>query len=783
MTHFQQSAEDARQRRRGLHAAIHRRLLSSRAFLLAVQELRRIAPDGSRQAPNVPPETRDQRGEYAQQSPAEAMFSRFVPADVNEVHAHVAKAREFEHPEALFFAEGSLAPSLARSVRHVARWGDATPSERRWRRRRWSAVTDSLWPLTHELRAAFSPPCVLAAADVSLPHAALFAACSYAFGLDRELVDLLLCGADCVGEIDPSGFWHEDSVPASLDFDGLDHEYWNEWLMNDIREKMRSPSADERARADAVWEKTLDEEEKGYIRRSSLAELAAKYGAGFWRAIRRFGVLQKGKTRPCENAAESGHNAASAFAERISCETADLPVRIAAAFAAVLGESGSFGMALGTDDLAAAYRRVLVSTPQYTVVAVWGEGDVVLFEMPGFNFGLHSAVMQFNRVSHAMCEVVRRVFAVCAGHYYDDYVVCEPSFARDSGQDALNAVLTDLGYPASGDKHEPMRSTNSFLGVEHCFDQFLPLRLVTSGVDAVKAGVTADMIAAALEERRVSHSLAAKRAGMLAFACAWATCRLGRAALQPVFRRTTEHWSDLLDPALELALRFFLAILTRPGGPPRRRFDLRRRRRPTVKIWTDAAAGERTDEIGRVGFVVLFPEERVVGVDGSASTVPERWVHGSAPVPDDFVARFRARKQYIGQFELLGAVCVYHTLREDLRDRHVVHYIDNMSAMAALVKGYSRALDSARIVHALHAWNAGVRVSAWFEYVPSKANIADLPSRSEFRLLNRMRSEDVGVRLPGVEDWFEPAAAWLDKAEACAAPDRRERGGKRRRRR
>ena len=99
------------------------------------------------------------------------------------------------------------------------------------------------------------------------------------------------------------------------------------------------------------------------------------------------------------------------------------------------------------------------------------------------------------------------------------------------------------------------------------------------------------------------------------------------------------------------------------------------------------------------------------------------------------MARFYERRQYIGQFELLAAVCVYHSLREELRGREVVHYIDNMSAMAALVKGYSRALDSARIVHAFHAWNAGVRVSSWFEYVRSKANIADMPSRSEFSLL------------------------------------------------
>ena len=64
-----------------------------------------------------------------------------------------------------------------------------------------------------------------------------------------------------------------------------------------------------------------------------------------------------------------------------------------------------------------------------------------------------------------------------------------------------------------------------------------------------------------------------------------------------------------------------------------------------------------------------------------------------------------------------------------LAGRDVVHWIDNTSAKAALVHGYSGALDSSRLVHALHAYNLGLRARPWFEYVRSKANPADEPSR------------------------------------------------------
>ena len=67
-------------------------------------------------------------------------------------------------------------------------------------------------------------------------------------------------------------------------------------------------------------------------------------------------------------------------------------------------------------------------------------------------------------------------------------------------------------------------------------------------------------------------------------------------------------------------------------------------------------------------------------------------------------------------------------------------------------------------MHALHAWNVGAGVSTWFEYVRSKANISDLPSRDEFELLHRMGSSWVDMRLPGCDDWFAPAAAWLESA-------------------
>ena len=137
------------------------------------------------------------------------------------------------------------------------------------------------------------------------------------------------------------------------------------------------------------------------------------------------------------------------------------------------------------------------------------------------------------------------------------------------------------------------------------------------------------------------------------------------------------------------------------------------------------------------------------------------------------------RKQQIGQVELVGAVAPYLSLPAELAGRRVIHFIDNTSALAALAKGYSGVPDSAHIVHVFHAWAAAASASVWFEYVRSKANIADLPSRFAIRELWRLFgefgwkgvAEVVACVLPSLAS-FEPAYTARSVAEGASAAPR-----------
>ena len=127
-------------------------------------------------------------------------------------------------------------------------------------------------------------------------------------------------------------------------------------------------------------------------------------------------------------------------------------------------------------------------------------------------------------------------------------------------------------------------------------------------------------------------------------------------------------------------------------------------------------------------------------------------------------------KTYIAQLEVLAAISAYFTYPELFVGRRVQHFIDNTVALSALVHGYSGKADLAKMVNAFFLQMAGLRASVYFDYVPSKANIADLPSRGEraalLRELRGLRPSPgarESLRVPHMGHWVAPLERWLTR--------------------
>ena len=154
----------------------------------------------------------------------------------------------------------------------------------------------------------------------------------------------------------------------------------------------------------------------------------------------------------------------------------------------------------------------------------------------------------------------------------------------------------------------------------------------------------------------------------------------------------------------------------------------------------------------------------------------------------------------IGQLELLASASVYVSFaRGAFDDQDVLHFIDNSSALYGMVKGYSRVPDSLAIIRAFHAANLALRANVWFNYVASKANVADLPSRGALgEMADCIRSVHPSFSLDDRVDFVMPACPkdlsvlWAaviaqipqpDSPRSATRPRRSSRaGGKKRRR-
>ena len=120
----------------------------------------------------------------------------------------------------------------------------------------------------------------------------------------------------------------------------MDHDAWNQYLVDSIGQRAAAAEAvqgDSWDDLQSVFGSTVREMDEGLMDGFwSKAQLDELYGQGRWRAMRRFGVWQKGKCRACDNAAESRHNDATFMAESIKTDSADFPARAAAVWARVL---------------------------------------------------------------------------------------------------------------------------------------------------------------------------------------------------------------------------------------------------------------------------------------------------------------------------------------------------------------------------------------------------------------------------------------------------------------
>ena len=625
--------------------------------------------------------------------------------------------------------------------------------------------------------------------------------------LDIDLVKRFVEGFPIVGDIPDSGVYrpiaHADAATASTALSAFQETapHWNA-LAHRRTVAKSSASFDDVRREAAVTMKTRAELSKGVLvgpyktldaLRQAIASVTplSKLSELVVRLLLRFGVEQKGATRAIDDGRSNGANSATTMKETVTTPSFAFVATVAWAVRDVAHARGLPPPALmsALSDLAMAYRTIPVSQPWFTAF-VHLDTTVVpaaprYYFLPGHNFGLSSAVVNFNRYAEYITVASCVLGIVINDHYYDDFIIVDLAVNGRTAIDFLETMVLASGTgqqrtgraPVTAPELDPGKTkepaySNTVLGVIADLEDAHTEGVVHFSVSMARATSILDF----WHERFLAGVLrptdAAHLRGRLGFSFSAVVSGLGRAATLPLLERQYHDTSYEFVAGSDLyhSYVFFQALLPHLARL-RLTIPLVLDPVPPLLVYTDASffwtraqptdvdvcrneRGERPN--GALGAVVYDP------VDGTyrvADAKPPWAILAPTLVP---------KKNYIAFLEALAALSVYSTYPALFRGRKVNHFIDNTVALSALVHGYAGKPDMAKVVNTFYIQAAGLRTSVYFDYVPSKANIADLPSRGASHEVH-LHLHDYTRRLPtdtlvvpNIASWHAPLASWLD---------------------
>ena len=589
---------------------------------------------------------------------------------------------------------------------------------------------------------------------------------------DRTIVQRFVEGFVTVGDIEDSGLFRPVYDPAEFSTSAFTPAANAQWMSDVVRTV--SAARDDPSKAaevESLYATTLKEVAEGHaVGPYSRRGICALFGSRLRPQVR-FGKPEASKVRAIDNMKGMLGNAASSTRETIVCITVEFS---AIAAALVLAACYYFGIAMlamliGLEDMKAAYRRIPGAQPWYHVIAVLNPatGLVEFFYIPGHTFGAKSAVLNFNRFPKIMVDMARLLFAVICDQYFDDYMILDILVGADSAQTALGLCHDLVGQSLEPKKSQPMATGNKglgnliFMGNVHA-EYAVWIMTTTDRREKVLA-----MLDAARCARHLTPADASTIRGKIGFLLTAAWGKVGRAATQPLLQREYYDTDYSFSPALDAMCEFFEALLP---DLPALCIPIVPDPRPPVVLYTDAMfrrmAGDpavlhrdpRGVPVSRIGIVV---RDSMTGIDRHSDHALPQWVFDYLSPTD---------KTLVMQAEMIAPIAALLSRPDDFAGRSVVLFIDNVGALSSLLHGYSSKPDCARLCNVFHLLAASLRCSFWFEWVPSGANISDLPSRLYYeRYLQLLpRSRWFSCTLPDASTWDAPLRAVLRSFRALA---------------
>ena len=554
---------------------------------------------------------------------------------------------------------------------------------------------------------------------------------------DDGLFDELVKGFSLTGAMPESGTFPAKLRPAQISVQQLKESAV--WARKMIHTSCRRVASDKEI-AHAVYQETLQQLSDGWVKGPfTEAQLDAKYN-NCWIPSKRFGVRQGQKIRAVDDFSEFLVNASVSSTEKLQLFGIDEVINTARTF---LGcncleahDNGAWlkdgrrdpsrptswyslkGRAL---DLKAAYKQ-LARDPQdawASILAVWNDErqQVEFFESIALPFGSVCAVMAFNRMARALRLILSSIFMLVNTNFFDDFCQLELDSLCNSSWQTAELVMRPLGWKISmsEDKRLPFSQEFSMLGavvdLSRTAEGVVSVRNKDSRVEDI--GKLVDDLC----NRDVAPmSLLETLRGRLLYAAGHTFGRCTQLAIQLVSKLSRCGPMVVMDATFKSVLK--AAFMCLSTAKPRR-VEAWSGRWPVI-VFTDGAC-EDDGKVVTHGAVLHDPESDTSLMFGDH--VPESWVD-----------RWRAqgKKQLICQAEIFPILVAKTTWEPLLSGRAVLWFVDNNSALAAVIRSFSPVVENFELLIINANLDVKLQSLNWYSRVPSKANLSDSPSRMDF---------------------------------------------------
>ena len=371
---------------------------------------------------------------------------------------------------------------------------------------------------------------------------------------------------------------------------------------------------------------------------------------------------------------------------------------------------------------------------------------VRFMELFGHPFGLASAVLNYNRGPELQVAVARQLLAAPTVHFYDDNLTFGLNCEKGSAQISFKALCELLGVELDPDKHARMSSAFVYTGAAFDMSSAISLGVVTVSPKPGRVDGIQELLRTALRRNQLTPAAASSLRGKSVFLSSQIHGRVQRFCEGALAER--QYQRSKSGHALSLPLRQALEFLDAVLSAFQPRCVTFNEPKPPTLIYTDA----------------VFTPGQPVGLSCVIFAPQLRKPQGLyAKLPDSLMEQFRRRETHISQAEIAAVLLAAIHEPECLRQKDVIHFIDNSSALSGLIKGHSSQNDSSALLSIFAVITASLCARFWHEFVESSANVADGLSRNGLpdALMGRLQADLREVAFPQVPDLYKAPFACL----------------------